>query len=695
MAADGRGPDDTTPDDHSPTTEVPDDRAADRGRLSRRRFLAVGGAVGAVGVVGAAAALAARDGGGAAAPTTQAGHEHQPAPAPTASTARPTKVAGARPWSDPDSWPRGVPGPGDVAVVSRRIVLDTDARVAGVSIEPGGELIYQPNASRSLRSTGNVVVKGRLVMRPASAAVDHLLVFEGVDEARMVGGGMDVVKGDVGLWVMDAGVLDLVGPGRRAWTRVTGAVAAGTARLSLTDAPTGWRPGDELLVSPTLPPNQPDNSTAYSSAAVRSVNGRTVTLDRPTAFAHPTVDVVTDAGAGRVQTAEVLNLSRNVRIEGTPGHRSHIFIRSQRPQTLKGVAIRHMGPRKKAEEFTELVLGRYGLHLHMCGDGSRGSVVEGVVIRDAGNHAFVPHLSNGIVFRDCISHNTFEDAYWWDGAPDTRTPGSPSHDIRYERCVASLVQYDPPFRGFTLTGFSLQRGDGNVCTDSVAVGVQGDTNAAGFQWPEGGEGIWRFERNIAHNNANHGIFTWQNTGKLHVITGFTAYHNAGAGISHGAYNNRYTYKDSTLYGNRGGALVLHADSWGGPDTPLQFLNLACHGARQSDYLVTAPRHHGANEFPPPRFVGSTFTGAAKAAFAWLYDGSDGPSTNEIVDIVDCRFDGNEFLLGPGIGADSRIRVMDRAHGSIILRRADQSSGRPVGKWNARVEQNPGFRLGMH
>jgi hypothetical protein len=671
-----------------------DGRTPEQKRLSRRRFLVVGGAVGAVGVAGAAAALASRDGGGgAAAPTTVDHSQHQQAASSTATTGRPATVAGAKPWSDPDSWPNGVPGRGDVAVVTRRILLDTNARVAGVTVEPGGELIFQPSASRTLQSTGNVVVKGRLVMRPASHEVDHLLVFEGVDEGRMVGGGMDVVKADVGLWVMGAGTLDLAGTGRRAWTRLTGAVAAGTTRLTLKDAPTGWRPGDELLVAPTLAPDQPDNWTAYSAAKVQSVRGRVVTLDQPTSFAHPAVDVVTDAGTGRVQTAEVLNLTRNVRIEGTPGHRSHIFVRSSSPQKLKGVAIRHVGPRKKAEEFTELVLGRYGLHLHMCGDGSRGSEVEGVVIRDAGNHTFVPHLSNGIAFRDCISHNTFEDAYWWDGAPDTRTPGSPSHDILYERCVASLVQYDPPFRGFTLTGFSLGRGNGNVIRDSVAVGVQGDTDAAGFQWPEGGEGIWEFERNIAHNNANHGIFTWQNTGKLHVITSFTAYHNAGAGISHGAYNNRYTYRDSTLFGNRGGALIVHADSWGGPDTPLQFLNLACHGASQSEYLVTAPRHHGANEFPPPRIVASTFTGATKAAFAWLYDGNDGPSTNEIVDIVNCTFEGNPFLLGPKIGADSRIRVQDKVHGSIILRRADQP-GTPVKKWNAKVEQNPGFRLGQ-
>jgi hypothetical protein len=683
-------------DDPTPDPGELSGKALQRRRLTRRRFLVVGGA-GLVGAAaGAAAALAIKgDDHPAAAPVTRAGHDHQQPPETTVASRPQVNVAGAKPWSDPDSWPRGgVPGTGDVAVVSRRILLDTDATVAGVTVKPGGELIFDPSASHTLASTGNVVVEGRLVMRPASAAVDQLLVFEGVDESRMVGGGMDPVSSDVGLWVMGAGALDLAGTPRRPWTRLGGAVAAGIGTLALTDAPAGWRPGDEVIVTPTLPPDQEDNWKAYSPAKMASAGARKVTLDRPTRFAHPAVDVLTDSGAGRVQTAEVLNLTRNVRIEGTSGHRSHIFIRSSRPQTLRHVAIRHMGPRKKADEFTELVLGRYGLHIHMCGDGSRGSKVEGVVIRDTGNHAFVPHMSNGIAFRDCISHNTFEDAYWWDGAPDTRTPGSASDDILYERCVASMVQYDPPFRGFTLTGFALGRGDGNVIRDSVTVGIGGDTNAGGYQWPEGGEGIWVFERNVAHNNANHGIFTWQNTGKLHIISRFTAYHNGGAGISHGAYNNRYTYRDSTLYGNRGGAVIVHADSWGGSQSPLQFLNLACHAASQSEYLVTAPRHHGDNELPPPRFVGSTFTGATKAAFAWLYDGNDGPSTDEIVDIVNCSFKGNEFLLGPKIGAGSRIRVQDKVHGSIILRRADQSSGSEADRWNARVEQNPGFRLGM-
>jgi hypothetical protein len=671
------------PPPEQPPDQTPEAAPAAGRRWSRRQVLVAGGAVGVSGLAGAAWALAARDR-GPATPATTAPPAHDHATTTPAATSHATGVAGARRWSDPDTWPKGkgVPGPRDVAVIDRRVVLDQDARVAGVTVQPGGELIWEPAAGRTLESSGNVVVKGRLVMQPASPTVDHALVFRDVHERRFVGGGMDVLDTDVGLWVMEAGVLDLQGTARRAWTRVTGAVPAGATTLTLRDAPTGWRQGDELVITPTLPPTGDDSFNGYDTARVQAVDGRVVTLDRPTSFPHPGVDVRVDAGAGRLQTAEVLNLTRNVRIEGTPGHRSHIFVRSRRPQSLAHAALRHLGPRQPDAEFTKLVLGRYALHLHMCHDGSRGSVVDGVVIRDAGSHAFVPHLSNGITFRDCVSHDTLEDAYWWDGAPDTRTPGPPSHDIRYQRCVASKVDYDPPFRGFTLTGFFLGRGNGNSIRDSVAVGIRGDTSAAGFTWPEGSEGVWDFQRNLAHNNRNHGIFVWQNTAKLHLITRYTAYHNQGAGISHGAYNNRYVYRDSTLYGNRAGAVLLHANS-GETPPPLRFANLACDAAGQSDYLVTAVRHNGSPGLPT-QFVGCAFKGARKAAFGWTYQGEDGDSTPEIVDILSCSFAGNEFWLAKGIGADSRIRVRDRAHGSILLQRADRS-GTFKASWNARVQ----------
>ena len=98
-----------------------------------------------------------------------------------------------------------------MAVVTRTVTLDVDAKVAGVRIEPGGRLVFDPRASRRLESAGNVVVLGRLVMRPSSAEVGPRLVFTGADEAKAVGATMEVEPTDVGLWVMGRGELEVAG----------------------------------------------------------------------------------------------------------------------------------------------------------------------------------------------------------------------------------------------------------------------------------------------------------------------------------------------------------------------------------------------------------------------------------------------------------------------------------------------------
>src|SRR5688572_645626 len=122
-------------------------------RLSRRAALLLGGAVGGVGVAGAALArVLDRD--EPPAPAAQ-GHTHPATTAAPTSAAGPATVAG-KPWSDPRTWPDGVPGPGDVAKVTGTVVLDTDARVAGVAVAPGGRLVFDPGSSHRLESTGNV-----------------------------------------------------------------------------------------------------------------------------------------------------------------------------------------------------------------------------------------------------------------------------------------------------------------------------------------------------------------------------------------------------------------------------------------------------------------------------------------------------------------------------------------------------------
>lgn len=447
----------------------------------------------------------------------------------------------------------------DVLVVRGKMVLRNSRSVAGVVIEPGGELTFHPGRSVTLRSTGNIVVRGRLTMRPRDARTLHRIVFTGVNESEFVGGGMDVLDSDVGLWVMDRGRLDVNGSPKRAWSRAAGSVAAGATTVELEHDPVGWRTGDEIAIAPTGQASG-GSEGQFDLVTVAAVNGRSVRLRQGTSFAHPSVPT----GEGPTFTAEVMNLTRNVRFEGTPGGRSHIFIRSARSQRIAHAAVRHMAPG---------TLGRYGVHFHHAENGSRRSVVQGVVVRDAGGHAFVPHWSHGVSFRECISYDTADVAYWWDLADAT-------HDTLYQSCIAAIVHAGQD-GGQRLSAFSLNRGSGNTARGCVAVGVEGDRSASGYHWPEDSEsdgtGIWTFVDNVAHNNRVNGIFVWQNDENRHVVDRFTAYRNGAFGIEHGAYFNRYEYRGALLVDNGEGGVMDHARSVQGT-TPVLFERFVIEGS---------------------------------------------------------------------------------------------------------------------
>ena len=488
-------------------------------------------------------------------------HAASPVEAAPALQGAPVASVAAGEWSNPATWGGTLPTISDTVSIAHVVTYDDAATVAGVTIATGGELRFDPGATATLTSTGNVVVNGQLTMRPTAAGNVHTLHFAGVDETAFVGGGMEVLPTDVGLWVMGDGKLETVGSTKTAWTRAAGDIASGATQITLEAAPVGWRVGDEISIVPTAHPSVGNTSwNGFDLRTIAAIDGATVTLSAPTAYAHP---AVSNPFTTTTYTAEVLNLTRNVRIEGTGNGevapagngRAHIFIHSNQAQSVAYAAIRHMGPRQPdGTGYTESVLGRYGLHFHMSGDGSRGSLVEGVVVRDTGGHAFVPHASHGITLKDTISYNTFDDAYWWDDPPCLNCVDeniNDTDDLLIDRAVAAIVRNDPPFRGYNLAGFSLAKGVDSSLTlrDSVAVGVQGTVDASGYEWPEKGHAVWIFANNIAHNNKVDGIFAWQNSPLEHVIEHFVAYHNREMGIDHGAYSNRYQYFDIDLFGN--------------------------------------------------------------------------------------------------------------------------------------------------
>jgi hypothetical protein len=206
-------------------------------------------------------------------------------------------------------------------------------------------------------------------------------------------------------------------------------------------------------------------------------------------------------------------------------------------------------------------IAKYPLHFHRAGDGVRGTVVEGVVVKNSTNRAFVAHASNGITFSNTIAKDVIGSAYWWDPptAESEDRAGDNSHDITYDHALADGVEPFPDENGYRLSAFFLGPGTGNAVVDSVAMNVGGRKDSSGFQWPEGNHDLpltWRFENNVAHDNAANGIFVWQNNSQVHVIDGYTGYANGNADIDHGAYKNGYDYRDVNV-----DSVEIHALGW--------------------------------------------------------------------------------------------------------------------------------------
>ena len=524
-----------------------------------------------------------------------------------------TRTVAAGNWHSPSTWSAGVPRAGDTALISHKLT-----------------------ANRNVVCTG----AGQWTFRAGSG-----LTFQGVNEAAFVGGGMDPVATDIGLWIMDRCRLVVAGTPKTAWSRLAGGAAAGATTLTLAAAPTNWRQGDTIIITPTEHPNVGSRAEkGFEQRTIAAIDGARITLNAALAHPHPSN---TSPFTGRVFTAEVLNLTRDVVIKGAPGARSHIFIRSApaTPHSIRYAVLQHMGPNNEDQSL----LGRYPLHFHHSGEGSRGALVEGVVVHQSGNRAFVPHGSHGVTFRDTIAHDWSMAAYWWDEGTEHQ-----SHDILFDRAVAHFARDVDGRRHHE--GFVLGEGRDNEVRDSVSVGNQ--TKSEAFSWPSKAAGeefnVWAFNTdNIAHNNRRGGIFVWQNDSNPHVVENFIAYNNGSSQIAHGAYRNCYVYNNIQVFGtkNQNYGLTHHNQT---NDDCVMRPDGYVHAF--VDYLADAPleiqSHHQPPQDGPVLFLRCRFTEII------LNEGGD-PGLYDFVDCVDHN-DGATLELGDFVlneqAPGSRIRV---------------------------------------
>ncbi len=597
-------------------------------------------------------------------------------------------------WSDPTVWSSGAVPPATMTVgisTGHNVTYDlTNSIINGLSILPGATLTFKSDKTVSLESTKNVVVEGNLVMKPSSSSINHTLRFIGINESAFVGGGMVVLESDVGLWVMGDGVLDIQGKSKKTWLNASGSLSVGATSTTVDKEPTGWEVGDEIVIVPTKffsqnPP--PGTNTGFEERILSSVNisGKSISWNSGLTEEHSSVTF-----EGKTNTAEIMNLTRNVHIEGQSTGRAHIFIHSNKPQTVVGASLRYLGPFVNGDGGS----GRYSLHFHHSLDSSRGSLIDSVIVRDGTNNGFVPHHSHGITMRNSGVYHNLGEGFWWDLIDADCTDPSTNDTLWDENIVAWAWRTGDNDTFNRMSGFSLGRGDRNMLINSVAVGIQGGVDSSGIKWPPQPtcprdhpdfirlehNGIWNFQDNLSHNNSNNGIFVWQNAKAAHFVEKFRAYHNGKSGIEHGAYGNTYRYDAMQLYKNGGAAkgenrsasVINHTASdiddvktFSGQR--LTFSNMVLDGAGVAEYgLIIAGHAQGSNI--EGQFRNLDIKGYKQAAIM-IDEGCQGEAREDFVYVTaegrDLEL--SDFYVNPanknsctrGINENSIIRVQRR------------------------------------
>ena len=178
-------------------------------------------------------------------------------------------------------------------------------------------------------------------------------------------------------------------PMNRTWVELGADLKPGDTTVTLAENVTGWRVGDEIIVTGAKKDYQGGHST--EERRISKIDGTTVTLDQPLKHEH--------FGNGQFRS-EIANLSRNVVIESADpdGIRGHTLYHEGSAGGISYARFAHLG--KKG------VLGRYPIHYHLVGTSMRGSSVLGAAIVDSHNRWVTVHGTQFLLVRDCVGYQS-------------------------------------------------------------------------------------------------------------------------------------------------------------------------------------------------------------------------------------------------------------------------------------------------
>jgi hypothetical protein len=454
-------------------------------------------------------------------------------------------------WSDPKTWkPARLPKQGDRVLVSRETFVEYDVKSPAAIrlLQVVGTLSFARDRDTELNvgvlkiqnsdtctESGfacdfhNVTANGEPIVVPESklpalligtqenpipakfTAKIRLHYFEGMD------------KKDAPAIACCSARLEIHGsPLARTWTKLAADSEAGSKIVVAQDPLTGWRVGDEVIVTATERGSEGGsyrNRLEDANTEVRKIaklEGQRITLDKPLKFVH--------SGSGEFK-GEVANLSRNVVIESADpaGVRGHTVFHRFSRGGISYARFAHLGK--------EGVLGRYAIHFHLVGDTMRGGGVVGAAIVDSHNRWITIHGTNYLVVRDCIGYKSVGHGFFMEDGTEIynlldRNLGV--HAFSGKRLPNQVLPFDPNDGAAFWWSNGRNTITRNVTCENDEYGYRYDMQHSRYfdstlpiVQPNGEEKkvdvrtipIWRFDKNEAHAEGFYGMVVAANGGR--------------------------------------------------------------------------------------------------------------------------------------------------------------------------------------
>jgi hypothetical protein len=453
-------------------------------------------------------------------------------------------------WSNPTTWkPARVPKSGDRVLISRgtKVTFDSKSKDVIRLLQIVGTLTFARDRDTEL-NVAVVKVQNSIECSESGFACDFAGVSESGEPLTARDGDMPTLeigtpekpipakytariclhyiegmdKQDAPALVCCSARMELHGsPLSRTWVKLGANVEKGDSTVTLSESVTGWKVGDEVIVTGSLRSRgggsyRGSESLSTEERRITKIDGDVLHLDRPLNRVH--------FGEGEFRS-EVANLSRNVVIESADpkGVRGHTLYHAFSQGGISYARFAHLGK--------EGVLGRYAIHFHLVGDTMRGSQVLGASIVDSHNRWVTIHGTEYLVVRDCVGYQSVGHGFFMEDGTEVynvldRNLGVQAY--RGKRLPKQVLPFDPNDGAAFWWANGRNTISNNVACENDEYGFRYDMQHSRYfnttlpiRTDDGKTKeidvrtipIWRFENNESHTEGVYGMVVAANGGR--------------------------------------------------------------------------------------------------------------------------------------------------------------------------------------